>query len=235
MILSYEKQFLFIHVGKTAGTNVARALEPYAHRPEVTTPAKWLDKIGIHVNYLGPHRWRRFRIHATAATAKRHLPTHVWDGLFKFAFVRNPYARLLSQYHFMLREMRHHHHETVTRLGSFDAYVAWEHRRDKRTQSSALLDRDGRCLVDFVGRFETLSSDFAHVCERISVDATLPAEERPPKPFADAFANPETRRLADELIGRDAEVFGYDLDGPLSTTEELNAVLKATAPTSAVA
>jgi len=223
MTVSYEKQFLFIHVGKTAGTSLARALEPHAHRPERDTPARYLDRLGVHVNYLGPHRWRRFRLHATAAKVRRHLPRDVWDGLFKFAFVRNPYERLVSQYRHVLRQPAHHRHETVRRLGSFGAFVAWESRRRKGTQASFLLDRRGRYLLDFVGRFETISEDFEHVRERVGLEASLPGgNERNAADFADAYADDATRRLADGLVGEDARLLGYGFDGPLWGTSELN-------------
>ncbi len=225
MILSYEKQFCFIHIGKTAGTNVARALEPFAHRPEVTTPAKWLDRVGIHANYLGPHSWRRFRIHATAATVRRNLPADIWDNLFTFAFVRNPYAWLVSQYRFMLRETRHHRHNTVKELGSFNAYVAWEANRKRRSQHSFVCDRAGNVIVDYIGRFESISDDYRHVCDRIGIDAPIPGgNERNSSDFRDAY-DAETLQLAEPLIGQDARLFRYGLDGPDCSTSELNALL----------
>jgi hypothetical protein len=223
LLRSYEKKFLFVHIEKTAGSSIADALQKYAHRPERDTPAKWLDRIGIHANYVGPHTWRRFRIHATAATARRHLPADVFDSLYKFAFVRNPYERLLSQYRFILRYTPHHRHETVKQLGSFGRYVAWEAERNKRTQHAFVFDRRARYLLDFVGRFESLAEDYQSVCDRIGIPCKLPGgNEGNSRDYVQAFADPQVRADADRLLGRDAKLFGYTLDGPMWDTAELN-------------
>jgi hypothetical protein len=74
MLISREKKFLFIHVQKTAGSSVARLLRSQA--PD-TRP------------FLGQHDH--------ALWAKTHLASE-WTGYYKFAFVRNPWDRLVSWY-----------------------------------------------------------------------------------------------------------------------------------------
>ena len=155
---------------------------------------------------------------------RRHLPREVWDNLYSFGFVRNPYAWLVSQHRHMLRQPGHHRHETVKALGTFDAYVAWEAKRKRRTQAAALCDRHGRVLVDFVGRFETLADDFASVCDRVGLDVPrLPGgNEGNADDYRDAYADPATRRLAESLFGEDAALFGYTIDGATCSTGSLN-------------
>ena len=41
-------------------------------------------------------------------------------------------------------------------------------------QSDWITDKEGKILCDFVGRFESLSVDFAEICGRIGKNATLP-------------------------------------------------------------
>ena len=222
MIISYSHNFLFVHIGKTAGTNVAKGLEPYAHDADEYVVPRVLRKVGFSANYLGPYRWRRFRIHATASTAQRHLPPEVYDRLFKFAFVRNPWEWIVSQYRFMLRNPQHHRHETVRKLGSFPRYLQWEAGRRKRSQHGFILDRSGRCIVDFVGRFESLSDDFDAVCRRIGIDASIPGRnEGHSTDYRDSYDDASLELVA-ELFSRDIELFRYGMDGPLCSTEELN-------------
>jgi len=79
MLISTEKKLLFIHIQKTAGSSLARLLKSQA--PD-TRP------------FLGQHDH--------ALWAKRHLGSE-WDEYYKFAFVRNPWDRLVSWYE-MIRQ-----------------------------------------------------------------------------------------------------------------------------------
>ena len=226
MIVSHSKQFLFVHIGKTAGTNVAAALEPFAHDATAHLVPRLLDRVGVHANYLGPVAWRRFRLHATAAMAKRHLPASVYDGLFKFAFVRNPWEWLYSQWRFMVRDPSHHRGAFVRKLGGFDQYVKWEASRGDRTQRRFVVGKRGELIVDHVGRFESLRDDFTAICRHLKLDVALPgAREHNAVDYAVAYENPETRRLALSLFGDDLEMFRYDLSGPTCDTVELNRLL----------
>ncbi len=223
VIVSHSKQFLFVHIGKTAGTNVAAALEPYAHDATQHLVPRLLDRVGVHANYLGPVAWRRFRLHATAATAKRHLPADVYDGLFKFAFVRNPWEWFYSQWRFMTRDPSHHRGDFVRNLGGFDQYVQWEAGRGDRTQRRFVTDRQGELIVDYLGRFESLRDDFAAICRHLKLDIALPgAREGNANDYAAAYDGPETRRLALSLFDDDLEMFRYELTGPTCDTVALN-------------
>ena len=83
----------------------------------------------------------------------------------------------------------------------------------KISQSAMLTDTDGRLLVDFVGRFETLDAAFAQVCRRIGTTVRLPRLNS--TVHAD-YRSYYSDRLADE-VGRyfaaDAARFGYCFDG----------------------
>jgi len=82
MLISTEKKFLFIHIQKTAGSSLARLLK--SHAPD-TRP------------FLGQHDH--------ALMAKKHLASE-WDEYYKFAFVRNPWDRLVSWYEMIRQDGR---------------------------------------------------------------------------------------------------------------------------------
>ena len=65
MLISHDRQFLFIHVPKTAGTSVTNCLSQYANRPDTMWENRLLAGVGIHVNHIGP--WRRSGSADTAA------------------------------------------------------------------------------------------------------------------------------------------------------------------------
>jgi chondroitin 4-sulfotransferase 11 len=82
MLISTEKKFLFFHIQKTAGSSIARLLKSQA--PD-TRP------------FLGQHDH--------ALWAKKHLASE-WDDYYKFAFVRNPWDRLVSWYQMIRQDGR---------------------------------------------------------------------------------------------------------------------------------
>ena len=71
-MISHEHKFIFVQINKTGGTSVRHALLPESGRENV-------------------HQFAQFY--------KKHCPK-VFDKYFKFAFVRNPWDRVVSQYEF---------------------------------------------------------------------------------------------------------------------------------------
>ncbi|NBW87760.1 MAG: hypothetical protein EBR23_13280, partial [Planctomycetia bacterium] len=104
---------------------------------------------------------------------------------------------------------RHHRRRLAERLPSFDAYVRYEMRRGKISQSRMLTDRQGRLLVDFVGRFETLEADFARVCRVIGVEVELMQANRGESRDYRDFYSPGLASLVAEYFAADIERFGY--------------------------
>ena len=143
---------------------------------------------------------------------RKHVPQEIYDGFFKFAFVRNPWDWLASTYSYLCDTTTHRHHRRVLAMKSLAEYADFEIAREKRSQSVFVCDGD-RVIVDFVGRFETLDEDFASVCQRIGVDVSLP--------HANRTNHRDYRKLYDDALiekvaahwQRDISLFGYEFDG----------------------
>ncbi|MBK8973381.1 MAG: sulfotransferase family 2 domain-containing protein [Hahellaceae bacterium] len=91
----------------------------------------------------------------------------------KFSFVRNPWARLVSEYKFRNHNIRFTFKDWVmNRLPAPDMSDAYRHIVP---QVAFTHSNDGRCLVDFVGKMETLQKDFDVVAAHLGFeDSTLP-------------------------------------------------------------
>ncbi|MDH4108866.1 MAG: sulfotransferase family protein [Gammaproteobacteria bacterium] len=209
MLLSISHRFIFVHVNKAAGTSMIAALEQFGHNPPTDPLSKGLAKVGLVRDY----RRRYFPVHTTASQLRRQLPAEVWDGFFKFAFVRNPWDWLVSTYHYLGTTKAHRHHRRVSAMGSFGEYVDWEIERARRSQSGFVCEDDG-VIVDYIGRFETLADDYEEICRRIGVKA-------PPLPHVNRTVHRGYREMYDDaLIARvaehwrfDIELFGYEFNG----------------------
>jgi hypothetical protein len=64
-------------------------------------------------------------------------------------------------------------------------------------------------LVTFLGRFETLGTDFAHVCRRIGVVATLGRANRTSRGDYRDYYSPRLIALVRDHFAEDVERFGY--------------------------
>lgn len=211
MIISYEKNFLFVHVPKTAGTSIRAALTPYEHRTSHLWENRLLQRVGIRVNHISPYLRKRFRFHSTALEIHRNLPQNVFDQLFKFAFVRNPWDLLVSLYSFIPTRPTNRHSARVARM-SFEAFLNEWTQRPEISQRAFLYDRQGRCLVDFVGRFENLRADFAGICQRIGISSDLGhANGSQHGDYRDMY-DTKLRTLVARRLAEDIDTFGYDFE-----------------------
>ncbi|MFM8735408.1 MAG: sulfotransferase family 2 domain-containing protein [Pirellulales bacterium] len=217
MLISHRHRFAFIHVAKTGGSSVFGALWHHADHVDHYWANRWLARIGIHVNHYAPYRLRKFRVHTPAETLRSNLPPDVYDGLFTFAFVRNPWDRLVSYYHFLRDADDHathvsHRRGRTARLPDFEAYVRYEVRRRKISQLRMVADRRGRLLVDFLGRFESLAADFGHACRRIGIDARLPTTNASRRRDYRDYYTADLAALVRDHFAEDIERFGYEFE-----------------------
>jgi len=188
MLYSEQHKFLYIHVGKTGGSNMERALKQFSHQPVLTWLDRGLSRLGWHWNF---QRYQ-FRQHDGANRATRVLPAAVFADCFKFAFVRNPWDWLASLYFFLKRKESHRHYQRVAQM-SFPQYVDFEIRRNARHQHRFITDRRGRILVDYLGRFEELDSAFQYVCAKLNIECR-------PLDRISVFKHPPYQELYDECL-----------------------------------
>jgi len=219
MLISYRKNFLFVHIAKTGGTSIRAALRPYRWGGWYTVPL-WLAS---QVNQLTRPRHKlglKFPRHAKAIAAQEMLPEPVYRALFKFAIVRNPWDLQVSSWHHIRREKP----EVISGVNSFADFLRLKFDPDRsydymldtsaELQHEYIVDLQGRVIVDFIGRYEQLEADFAHICGRIGIATpNLPHLRRATE--RDDYRRYYTDDLA-ELVARhyqrDLAVLGYTFD-----------------------
>jgi hypothetical protein len=213
MLISYAPGFLFIHIDKAAGTSIQRALQPHALQRADNRGRRRLVWLGALNRLGGLHRILEFPEHVTACTVKKCLPAQFYARSFKFAFVRNPWDRLVSRYAYLLRSKNHPRHKFVKAMQSFEDYLSWEIARGKMRQTDYVCDARGNLIVDFIGYFERLDEDFAKVCAQLNVKAELPRANTSSHRDYRTYYTPATRELVATHFQRDLELFGYDFEG----------------------
>jgi hypothetical protein len=98
--------------------------------------------------------------HLTLREIGRLLPRETLTSYFKFAIVRNPWERLLSNYLF---ERNHylHFHPRETEYLSLPDYIDQLNPFLRQPQTDFI--RAGEVQLDYLGRFERLDEDFAQI------------------------------------------------------------------------
>lgn len=197
---------------------------------------------GVYEGY--PNRFRCIFVHVpkTAGSSvartlfgvdSRHVPYFEFEranpakfrAYFKFAFVRNPWDRLVSSYFFLQRggmnEVdRAWAAENLAAHPTFDNFVhEWLTDENAmrfphfRPQAFYLAGPDGKVMMDFVGRFEAIGDDFAEVVRRLGRETVLPVSNKSEHAHYSTYYDDETRRIVGRVYARDAEIFGYRFDG----------------------
>lgn len=208
MDISYRHQFIFVHVFKTGGTSIRKALEETIYQPEKSPVVRLARRCNLE-KLLPPHWTAQLPGHALAREIRDALPQRIFTKFFKFAFVRNPWDLQVSLYHYMLATPKHALHSIVKALPSFEAYLDWLVQQNRYPQKGFLADESGQLLVDFVGKYETLSADFQKVCAKVGVKAELPHLQQSRHEPYPTYYNERTRSLVMDYAKEDIETFGY--------------------------
>jgi hypothetical protein len=208
MQISHSHRFIFVHIFKTAGTSMRAALEPYTQTPGTRLWRRVRRRLGCPA----PEPFPQLSGHSRAAEICEVVPADVFKNYFKFGFVRNPWDWQVSWYHFIVQNREHHEHEAVTRLGSFSDFLRWRIDHPVWHQKDFIADEDGREIVDFVGKFENVEADFAHVCAVARVGAQLPHLNQSRHADYRKYYSDRARLLLEQYSKVDIEYFGYSFD-----------------------
>lgn len=206
MLISTEKNFIFVHVPKTGGQALEKALRPYA----VKRPGGQWRRLLSHLP-IPEGMNAKFGPHTSAQWAKLKLPAEFFQAAFKFGLVRNPYDLAVSRYAFIKTEKNHHRHER-TAGQSFAEFLRSEKRRLVRDdQTSKLYGWNGKPLVDEIYRFETMEETYRDIVERLDLPHApelrrVNASKR--GHYREYYGETE-RKLVEDIWRRDFSNFGY--------------------------
>jgi len=189
-----SKKSIFVHVPKTAGTSIWESC--FNEKGAGHTPYSWYQRIA-------PKQCREY---------------------FTFSFVRNPWDRLVSAYHYLLErgplERDSGWSDLVRSFNGFDDFVHnWmcleniEKHIHFVPQYRFLINRYGVIDLDYVGRFESIALDLDEIKCRIKGGgnevSTTKVRNSSKRDEYRGYYTDETRKKVGKLYARDIELFGY--------------------------
>jgi len=213
-MLSIEKNFLFIHIPKTGGNSIQNILKLYSE-----------DKI-IKKNKLQDGK-ERFEIenshynyskHATLSIYKRQLPINIYENLFKFTVIRNPYDRLISYYFSPNRKKnefnREEFIEIIKTTPTIEHYVNEYSRKEIFYQKLGIKINRGQSLGENINRFlsfESLEKDFEDVCKTLNINgAQLPHRNKSEKNHYSYYYDKYLYDLVSKKFKNEIEHFHFE-------------------------
>ena len=144
---------------------------------------------------------------------------------FSFAFVRNPYDRLVSSFHFlksggMNEQDRTWAEQNLGQVNDFADFVqncltlelaeSWVHLRP---QCNFITNLDGDLCIDFIGRFESIDADFEQIARRLNLDARLEKTNVGSRDKYENYYDDSLRAKVAQIYRRDFDLLGYSTDG----------------------
>ena len=159
-MICHRHKCIFIHIPKTAGKSIQKIFEQdLGDVRGKNTPLYPYNGHKHESKKSPPH------LKACEYVQYGHLSQEEFDTYFKFAFVRNPWARMVSEYKYRNHPRKYDFKRFLFKYfpepSLSDAYI------HVIPQYYFLHDDNGKLLVDMVCKFETLQRDFDVVCKKI--------------------------------------------------------------------
>lgn len=188
-------QCIFVHITKTAGTSIALSL------------------------------FQELPYHYTAIDYRVFFGKRDFNRYFKFAFVRNPWARTLSAYQY-LNTGGWNENDRSWAQTHLKRYKTFEHFVNERLTAGTLpehihfkpqhefvTDRRGNLLLDHLGYNETIQLDFQVVADRLGLPATLKHTNASKSSDYRTEYTPSMHDIVASVYKTDIDLFGYDFNG----------------------
>jgi hypothetical protein len=220
-MICHRRKIIFIHIPKCAGSSVK----------DFYFAGRGLDwKVPNYELLYGYCPVRR--LHLQHATARELLETGLvteqqWNAYFKFTFVRNVYDRSYSDYLWIQkdRKVSGPFLDYLLRRGRFEKILTdrsdMTYRGDHLTPQSDFFDLEGPLKVDFVGRFESIQNDTAHLSRILGIDKPFDVHEKrnaSRKKHYSQFFSPRERAMVEQVYAKDLATLGYQFEsvpGPI--------------------
>ena len=177
----------------------------------------------VHGKKKGPRK-RFFRKlildHRTAQEMSDMLGKELWEKIYTFTVVRNPWDRTYSMYntrkkagHFPKEWALGDYVRELATKGSESTY--FKYRVFRYGAADYLLGESGQIMVDYVAKFENREEDLQVIASRLKmanlgerhINSAAPANRH----YSQAYDG-ESMETVRNLYAKDIELFGYEFD-----------------------
>ena len=182
--------FIFIHINKTGGTSVGRALG---------LPVKQHLTARQVIDIVGESNWRR---------------------AYRFSVVRNPWDKVVSHYKYRVKTNQTGMADRPISFKDWVAATYGPEKRAPyydnpimfQPQVDWLQDAGGRIDLDLIGRFEDLHCAYRQVAAHVGARAELPHLNQTMREDYRQYYDVSTAEMVGAWFREDVATFGYQFD-----------------------
>ena len=205
-----ERKIIFVHIPKTGGTSIEDLFWP-RHKYKRNERNLWM---GFRRPMYNKYQTGGLQ-HLTASLIQKEVGAREFGKCFKFSFVRNPWDKVVSQYLYITKRK-----DLQDFIGMESGYclkqyleciqkkvhVQWEE------QYKFIEDDCGKVLVDWIGKFENISSDIDALKTLLKLDfhEKLPhANKSDSRLHYSNYYDLDSKEMVEQMYKKDIHRFGY--------------------------
>ena len=213
-MISHDKKCIFIHIPKCGGTSIEDVIWPKDGGR--TEKDLWM---GFVTRFENKYQTGGLQ-HLLAWQVRDEVGHDVFGAYYKFAFVRNPWDRIVSQFSYMQQRPDLMDYLGMTSETEFKSYLELIRLKEHvqwMPQVRFLLDHDGSILVDRIGRLEVFDYDCAQIFADLGLKfGHLPGHVNQSKrqAFQYYYSDSEAIESVADMFAEDINFLGYQFVDP---------------------
>ncbi|WP_372742584.1 sulfotransferase family 2 domain-containing protein [Neptunomonas sp.] len=207
-MFDWVRKFVFIHVPKTAGSTISHAL--LTSLVGRTTSGAFAS---LPTNVQSAYGLTANLKHATAPQLKEHLENQ-WEEFYKFAFIRDPFDRTISAYHWVRTKSREFSRITFNQYVDIiqQYYDDTNHPLSVmiKPQCSFFTDKNRNIMVDDLYSYEQLDIAIKNIGTRLGLEL-IPKSHKvtTDRKATDMYYTSATRSIITDRYAQDFEVWEH--------------------------
>jgi len=211
-MICHELKTIFVHIPKTAGVSLIHAIISQILGYDTS------GEIGHLSNKLkGQFSLANQQKHKQAQyyIPDNDITQELWDTYYKFAFVRNPWDRAVSEFHWRhslptrrpSKDFKEFLRHCERRLKRTEKGIYWTHAQ---TQKSYITNNNGELILDDIFRFEDIENSIKTISKKLNIPLELKKyNSSKHKNYREYYDN-ETKEMVNNLYYEDVEMFDYE-------------------------
>ena len=193
-MIDFKQKFIFVHVTKTGGTSVEKALGGKLHDHRVCR--KYQSEYGVDI----------------------------FNHFSSFSIVRNPWDKIVSHYIYLrLHKKSNEVKDPAKDIASIVkdlTFNEWVEKIGRGEKVAAFplkhfdyLKVDGKMVIENIIRFENLEKDFNRICSKLDIKRTkLPHLNKSHHAHYSNYYNKRTRDIIGKFYEEEVDYFKYTYD-----------------------
>lgn len=217
MLVSHLYNFIFTKTSKTAGTSVEVYFEPYCLHEQMRSDRSGHEMCVSEAGIIGQRGdgafQKKWYNHMPARRIKHQLGHEAWDKYYKFTTIRNPFDKVVSAFHFEIKNAKkiiEHKHLLQVFFREWLMHGRLFNDRDRYVI-------DNEICLDYFIRYDQLQEGIEHVCNTLGLPfepeklPRMKANHRPRKRNYADYYEVDTLALVARHYSYEIRKFGFSI------------------------